>query len=103
MNNSFLLPSHHPVLAGFLCRIHRLIRPLGDAGLRVVWPVIGDAGAEGDQYFFIVVQKETFGEFALQANDCFSSVLVRSVGQDDDEFFAAKAGDGVLRCAGFRE
>lgn len=96
MNNSFLLPRHHPVLAGTLCRIHRLIRPLGDAGLRVVWPEIGDAGAEGDQYFFVVVQKDAFGEFTLQAHDRFFGVQVWCVGQDDDEFFTAKAGESVL-------
>ncbi len=60
----------------------------------------GDAGAEGDEHLVVAVQEEFFGEFALQPGEGGGGVVERGVGEQDDELFAAVAGNGVLRAQG---
>ncbi len=49
------------------------------------------------------MQEKTLGQFALQADEGFVGVGDGGVRQDDDEFLAAEAGDGVLRTQGFAD
>ena len=46
---------HHAILAGGLGRVHRAVCPLDGALLRIVGGDLGDAGAESDQQFVVVV------------------------------------------------
>ena len=57
------------VLAGLLGFVHGAVGSLDHAVLVVRGQHLRDACAEGDQHFFIGVQEELLGEFALQAGE----------------------------------
>ena len=52
----------NPVLAGLLGFIHGAVCTPDQGLLRFAQRALGNAGAEGDQYFFVVIEKVFFGE-----------------------------------------
>lgn len=93
--------SHDPVFAGALGEVHRLVCAHDGVGAAFAALQLGHACAEGDEHFFGALQKEAGGEFALKACHGGNAAFYRGVGQDHDEFFAAVAGQQVLRAHDF--
>ena len=75
--------------------VHGAVGASDGGFLRLACCALGDAGAEGDQHLFVVVEEVFLGEAALQPGDDLRGLVERGVGQDDEEFLAAHSRDVV--------
>jgi hypothetical protein len=87
---------HYPVFPGLFGGIHGIVGSFCHAGLSVVVPHFGNPGAESNQHLIVGVQEKALGQLALQSHDCFLGVVNRSVREQNNELFAAEAGDSIL-------
>jgi len=87
----------YAIPSGLLRPVHRRIGALQRVLRRLARNPGRDAGTEGDHHLLVVRHEEFAREFALQAHQGLIGLVDVGVGEEDDEFLAALASQGILR------